>query len=75
MAVWEVRGIIDCYNWCPLISWQHCRLPRGWHVSACVCLCEMAVEWGCDKHTLVRGISIQESAQCFSGEVIGKKPG
>lgn len=29
VAVWEVRGIIDCYNWCPLISWQHCSLPRG----------------------------------------------
>lgn len=23
VAVWEVREIIDCYNWCPLISWQH----------------------------------------------------
>lgn len=29
VAVWEVRGIIDCYNWCPLISWQLCRHPRG----------------------------------------------
>lgn len=24
VAVWEVREIIDCYNWCPLISWQRC---------------------------------------------------
>lgn len=44
VAVWEVREIIDCYNWCPLISWQHCWLPRGWRVSVVVCRCVCGVQ-------------------------------
>lgn len=33
--VWEVKGITDCTNWCPLISWQHllemCLCVSYWH--------------------------------------------
>ena len=85
VAVWEVRGIIDCYNWCPLISWQHCRIPRGLHVSklvymcVCVCVCVqadtwMAVEQGCDKHTGQGGSPFRSGLHALVVKSLGKSP-
>ena len=46
VPVWEVRGIIDCYNWCP---WFPGSTAGTWEDSLCVCVV-LAVQSGCDKH-------------------------